>query len=128
MDQVPKEEGMSLNNKTRKLTYTVEVECCQECPMFSEGVATKILEGIQAEALRRYPDETPAPAAEKAAPDSGLREAARELSDAVVAFNWTVPGNHEATMKAIGRMLDAAGVVNAALQSPAPQTTKEGKE
>jgi hypothetical protein len=38
MDQVPKEEGMSLNNKTRKLTYTVEVECCQECPMFSEGV------------------------------------------------------------------------------------------
>lgn len=33
-----KEEGMNLNNKTRTLTYTVEVKDCQTCPMFAEGM------------------------------------------------------------------------------------------
>lgn len=29
---------MSLNNKSRTLTYTVEVNDCQTCPMFAEGM------------------------------------------------------------------------------------------
>ena len=94
----------------------------------AQGIVAKVEQYYQEQAAKagRKIAHPPEPAAEKAAPDSGLREALRVAVKALEGTKILTQGpSFEAEQGCMVDVLDAIRQGKAALQSPAPQTPRK---